>query len=163
MWNFIHIIYLKPCIYITIISHQSVCVYMRESHSYWRAIMKDQSTCVCTIKGLKISIGGTPASKAGEVTVLAKEPREIAIGELNFESKLDYCFENDEIKETNNAIIEVFEQMGKLSVQLVNLIMADKREGREHQLQQMRLADELDNLKNQRIHERARYGDKTSI
>ena len=66
-------------------------------------------------------------------------------------------------KETNNAIIEVFEQMGKLSVQLVNLIMADKREGREHQLQQMRLADELDNLKNQRIHERARYGDKTSI
>lgn len=140
-----------------------VCVYMAEY------IMKDASSCKISLKGLSIAIGAAPELKIDETTVVAGKPsNEIKIDELVLESNLDYQFDEGELKDTNNAIVEVFKQVTNLSVMILNNVVADKRAGREavmaredkhheNEMAKLRLIDELDDLKNKRIHERERY------
>ena len=97
-----------------------------------------------------------------------KPLKEIKIDELILESNLDYQFDEGELKDTNNAVVEVFKQVTNLSVMILNNMVADKRAEREatmtredkhheNEMAKLRLIDELDDLKNKRIHERERY------
>lgn len=151
-----------------------VCVYMAEY------IMKDASSCKISLKGLSIAVGQMQGHKIDETTVMAEKPsKEIKIDELILESNLDYQFDEGELKDTNNAVVEVFKQVTNLSVMILSNVVADKRESRAHELERLnitaeldeqkcetahnnemaklRLIDELDDLKNKRIHERERY------
>lgn len=131
--------------------------------------MKDASSCKISLKGLSIAIGAAPELKIDATTVVAGKPsNEIKIDELVLESNLDYQFEDGELKDTNNAVVEVFKQVTNLSVMILNNVVADKRAGREaamtredkrheNEMAKLRLIDELDDLKNKRIHERERY------
>lgn len=131
--------------------------------------MKDASSCKISLKGLSFAIGQVQAHKIDETTVMAGNPlKEIKIDELILESNLDYQFDEGELKDTNNAVVEVFKQVTNLSVMILNNLVADKRAGREaamtredkrheNEMAKLRLIDELDDLKNKRIHERERY------
>lgn len=141
--------------------------------------MKDASSCKIQLNGLSIVIGQMPESKTGDIVITGKPTKEIKIDELVLESKLDYQFDEGELKDTNNAVVEVFKQVTNLSLMLLNTMVKDKAEGREHELAKieirhanematndkrhenemakLRLVDELDDLKNKRIHERERY------
>ena len=131
--------------------------------------MKDASSCKISLKGLSIAIGQVPERKIDETTVMAgKQSNEIKIDELILESNLDYQFDEGELKDTNNAVVEVFKQVTNLSVMILNNVVADKRAQREatmaredkrheNEMAKLRLIDELDDLKNKRIHERERY------
>lgn len=131
-------------------------------------IMKDASSCKISLKGLSIAIGQVPERKIGDVIVPGVPSNEIKIDELILESNLDYQFDEGELKDTNNAVVEVFKQVTNLSVMILNNVVADKRAGREaamtredkrheNEMAKLRLVDELDDLKNKRIHERERY------
>ena len=131
--------------------------------------MKDASSCKISLKGLSIAIGQVPERKIDETTVMAGKPsNEIKIDELILESNLDYQFDEGELKDTNNAVVEVFKQVTNLSVMILNNVVADKRAEREatmtredkrheNEMAKLRMIDELDDLKNKRIHERERY------
>ena len=142
--------------------------------------MKDESSCKISLKGLSIAVGQMQGHKIDETTVMAEKPsKEIKIDELILESNLDYQFDEGELKDTNNAVVEVFKQVTNLSVMILSNVVADKRESRAHELERLnitaeldeqkcetahnnemaklRLIDELDDLKNKRIHERERY------
>lgn len=142
--------------------------------------MKDASSCKISLKGLSIAVGQMQGHKIDETTVMAEKPsKEIKIDELILESNLDYQFDEGELKDTNNAVVEVFKQVTNLSVMILSNVVADKRESRAHELERLnitaeldeqkcetahnnemaklRLIDELDDLKNKRIHERERY------
>lgn len=131
--------------------------------------MKDASSCKISLKGLSIAVGQTQGHKIDETTVMAGKPlKEIKIDELILESNLDYQFDEGELKDTNNAVVEVFKQVTNLSVMILNNVVADKRAEREatmiredkhheNEMAKLRLIDELDDLKNKRIHERERY------
>lgn len=131
--------------------------------------MKDASSCKISLKGLSIAVGQVQGHKIDETTVVGVKPlKEIKIDELILESNLDYQFDEGELKDTNNAVVEVFKQVTNLSVMILNNVVADKRAGREaamtredkrheNEMAKLRLIDELDDLKNKRIHERERY------
>lgn len=131
--------------------------------------MKDASSCKISLKGLSIAVGQVQGHKIDETTVMARKPlKEIKIDELILESNLDYQFDEGELKDTNNAVVEVFKQVTNLSVMILNNVVADKRAEREatmtredkhheNEMAKLRLIDELDDLKNKRIHERERY------
>lgn len=141
--------------------------------------MKDASSCKISLKGLSIATGQVPERKIDDVIVRGVPLKEIKIDELILESNLDYQFDEGELKDTNNAVVEVFKQVSNLSVMILNNMVKDKAEGREHELAKieirhenematndkrhenemakLRLIDELDDLKNKRIHERERY------
>lgn len=131
--------------------------------------MKDASSCKISLKGLSIAVGQVQGHKIDETTVMAGKPSsEIKIDELILESNLDYQFDEGELKDTNNAVVEVFKQVTNLSVMILNNVVADKRAQREatmtredkhheNEMAKLRLIDELDDLKNKRIHERERY------
>ena len=130
--------------------------------------MKDASSCKISLKGLSIAIGQVSESTIGDVIVRGVPSKEIKIDELVLESNLDYQFDEGELKDTNNAVVEVFKQVTNLSVMILNNVVADKRAGREaamtredkhheNEMAKLRLVDELDDLKNKRIHERERY------
>ncbi|WP_288980311.1 hypothetical protein [uncultured Flavobacterium sp.] len=131
-------------------------------------IMKDASSCKISLKGLSIATGQVPERTIGDVIVRGVPSKEIKIDELILESNLDYQFDEGELKDTNNAVVEVFKQVTNLSVMILNNVVADKRAGREaamtredkhheNEMAKLRLIDELDDLKNKRIHERERY------
>lgn len=130
--------------------------------------MKDASSCKISLKGLSIAIGQVPESTIGDVIVRGVPSNEIKIDELILESNLDYQFDEGELKDTNNAVVDVFKQITNLSVMILNSMVADKRAEREatmtrenkrheNEMAKLRLIDELDDLKNKRIHERERY------
>ncbi len=130
--------------------------------------MKDASSCKISLKGLSIATGQVPERTIGDVIVRGVPSKEIKIDELILESNLDYQFDEGELKDTNNAVVEVFKQVTNLSVMILNNVVADKRAGREaamtredkhheNEMAKLRLIDELDDLKNKRIHERERY------
>ena len=131
--------------------------------------MKDASSCKISLKGLSIAVGQMQGHKIDETTVMAEKPsKEIKIDELILESNLDYQFDEGELKDTNNAVVEVFKQVTNLSVMILSNVVAEKRAEREaamtredkhheNEMAKLRLIDELDDLKNKRIHERERY------
>lgn len=130
--------------------------------------MKDASSCKIVIEGLSITKLPSPDKIIGDSVYQGVQGNEIKIAKLEFESNLDYQFDEGELKDTNNAVVEVFKQLSNLSVMILNNVVADKsaqreaamtREDKRHEneMAKLRLIDELDDLKNKRIHERERY------
>ena len=116
--------------------------------------MKDASSCKISLKGLSIAIGAAPELKIDETTVVAGKPsNEIKIDELVLESNLDYQFDEGELKDTNNAVVEVFKQVTNLSVMILNTMVKDKAEGREHELAKIEIRHENEMATNDKRHE----------
>ena len=108
--------------------------------------MKDQSTAIVKLVGLKVT------KADGSV---------FAIDELTIDSKMDYIFEGNELEQCNNAAVRVFEKIIDVSASVAQMAIADKKATRQHAIEMAILNDKLDSNRHERIHNRERYSATT--
>ena len=97
--------------------------------------MKDQSTAIVKLVGLKVT------KADGSV---------FAIDELTIDSKMDYVFEGNELEQCNNAAVRVFEKFIDVSASIAQMTIADKKATRQHAIEMAILQDKLDNNRRER-------------
>lgn len=125
--------------------------------------MKDLSKGTVSIKGFEFSVtttrpavnhyGNPPKDYVPETKT---ETRVIKLEEhkVDFENNLDMAPE--EVQSTNKIVSDMLNSLINASMQVVLSMNKDKLDSRIHELDKMRLEDELDAAKHARIQEHAR-------
>lgn len=112
--------------------------------------MKDLSKGTVSIKGFEFSVTTTrPAVNHTETRAIKLEEHKV-----DFENNLDMAPE--EVQSTNKIVSDMLNSLINASIQVVLSMNKDKLDSRIHELDKMRLEDELDAAKHARIQEHAR-------
>ena len=122
--------------------------------------MKDLSKGAVVIKGFSFYVETTRPTvehygKApdGYVPQMRTEKRTITLDEHTVEYVNDLDLSPDEVQSANKVVIEMFNSLINASTQMVLAMNADRAAERAHKHETMRLEDELDAKKHQRINE----------
>ncbi len=122
--------------------------------------MKDLSTGTVSIKGFSFSVETSrPAVEHygkvpdGYVPQMRTEKRTITLDEHKVEFDNNLELSPDEVQSTNKVVTEMFSNLINAGTQMLLAMNADRAAERAHKHETMRLEDELDAKKHQRINE----------